>query len=842
MSPQEGKNKRPRYDGWWVALGGLLILGVGAFLWSGSDDRGIENAPVKPTSEDRVHQCGTTSGEVDARLDACLAELDTAPLSRDARELVRSLGDSGKTLTLGPRVDANSPQLALAEVPGARQALLGTDEAAVAQLLRDADVRGLVVYRDLTNALDRDRRVLARLSHHDHLEWFQLRRVTDELFIYTVRHSSTHMPLATGDQLLRGLRARLEGWPVIPRQSWEPTSIRMIGSMRLQGRTLVMRHVTGSNIESALNDLAAKLKRRWDREVAIYGHGTLRERIEDIRLEVHIVMERAPVEPRTRLAIFDLWELGQDGMTFRQRDGVDDQKFSYLPGSEAVTLSINSPDRFLQEGCQQGGWRDTRPWEQDPRTQLDIIRTQHFMEAETGGGPAVRLVRGMPEVTDADLTDDHLRQMLVDGGEWWLTNMHPDGSINYKYWPVQNRASTEYNEVRHILATRDLADTWRYRPDDRYLEGSVRAMDWLKQYTIRGDAPPSPSTNLPHPPAGTLLFRYPLRDQGSKPANQKLGTVAVALLGWVAWADATGDHSEDENIRQMARFVLSMKESNGKFNPYFVPFGHPYYGQKNDIVPGEAALALGKVALYFGEDEWLTFMPDFLDYYEPWWRKRAAKTLETGRWPQGSYSNDTRLDLVQFGPWSVMAARQYYELTGDARAAEFGLEVADWMIDWYQWSEERSPWPDYVGGYYKLPTELPAMQTFCYSEGTAAAYRIAALYAPERKDKYDRSTREALRMLEVMQFDDLDSYFVSRPDLVHGGVKYAMNENKIRIDYVGHGLSTVVQYLDARAADPAVELQLTPWEDLADTTRHVEAQELDGDSSGGDESDEEEGL
>ncbi|MCA9490292.1 MAG: hypothetical protein KC621_10215, partial [Myxococcales bacterium] len=130
------------------------------------------------------------------------------------------------------------------------------------------------------------------------------------------------------------------------------------------------------------------------------------------------------------------------------------------------------------------------------------------------------------------------------------------------------------------------------------------------------------------------------------------------------------------------------------------------------------------------------------------------------------------------------------------------LEVADWMIDSYQWSEERAPWPDYVGGYYKLPEELPAMQTFCYSEGTAAAYSLALQAAPDRKAKYERATRESVRFLATMQFDELDSMFASRPEKIRGGIKYTMNEQKIRIDYVGHGMSTLSQWLDARAEDP----------------------------------------
>ena len=42
---------------------------------------------------------------------------------------------------------------------------------------------------------------------------------------------------------------------------------------------------------------------------------------------------------------------------------------------------------------------------------------------------------------------------------------------------------------------------------------------------------------------------------------------------------------------EMGNFVLHMQEDDGRFNPYYVPATHSYYGERNDIVPGEAALA-----------------------------------------------------------------------------------------------------------------------------------------------------------------------------------------------------------------------------------------------------------
>lgn len=816
--------------GWkeWVATGLTVAVVTGAIVWTNWERANAPEGPAsRPSDQDRERGCTGLAGEPAARLHACLDALSRTALSSPVEKLLSDIGDDSKVLALA-RVDPGFAVSQLSEVGGLEAALLDDDEHAVAKLLRAAGVRGVVVHRDLTNALDRDDAVLARLAHHDHLEWFQLRYVTSELLVYTVRTSRVRLPVDTGDLLLKGLRARLSGSPLLPTQGWNPETIRLVGTARLQGQTLVMRHVLGAHeanerrppIERALDELADKMTRDWERKVQTHGHGSLLDRLDELRLEIHVVMEKAPVEPRSRFEIFDLWEMGVDGVMFRQREPAKgetlDEKFTFLPGSELVARSMRSADDFLKAAAREFGWRDERPWEKDPRTRLDLVRDQHFMEALPGGGPAIRLVRGMPEVPLDHVTDRTVQDMLVAGGEWWLANQYPDGKFEYKYWPEQNRRSTDYNEVRHILGARDLADVWRYRRDDRYLAGARRSMDWLLKYEVDARAPVEGP--LPHPPEGTTLFRVPSYAEATptEPVNQKLGTVAVALLGWIAWAEATGSRSEDDRIRKMAKFVVANQEPDGRFAPYYVQPGHPYERERNDIVPGEAMLALALVAEYFDEPEWIGDRYDkFKAYYQPWFRTRAVRRVPTGRWPHDIYENQDRLDLVQFGPWSVMAANQVHRLTKNPAAAEFGLEVADWMIDSYQWTAERSPWPDYVGGYYKLPEELPAMQTFCYSEGTAAAYALATRHAPERKGKYEQATKEAIRFLEVMQFDELDSYFAALPEKIRGGIKYTMNEEKVRIDYVGHGLSTLTQWLDARRADPTVAFDVADPADLA---------------------------
>jgi len=281
--------------------------------------------------------------------------------------------------------------------------------------------------------------------------------------------------------------------------------------------------------------------------------------------------------------------------------------------------------------------------------------------------------------------------------------------------------------------------------------------------------------------------------------------VVVNLLGIIDLARATDSTEWDEQLVEMGNFILFMQDDTGRFDGYHVDKDHPYYGAKNDIVPGEAALALVYLAEYFDDDRWIATLPKYFEYYKPWYAERAKKADATAPWPKYTYDNATRLDLVQFGPWTVMAANAYHRRTGDEDAAAFGLEIARWMIETYEWTEETAPFPDYIGGYYKLPDELPAMQAFCYAEGVAAAYTLALRFRPEEAAYFEQHTRESMRFGLQMQYNDYSTYAFSRPDQVDGGIRYAMNETKVRIDYVHHGLSAFYQWVKAAETDPTLD-------------------------------------
>lgn len=662
-----------------------------------------------------------------------------------------------------------------------KAALLASDEKEAVDLLLSKGAKFIVLHSRVAPSADRHKKVLSRLYHHDHLERASLFHVGHGLMYYVLREQPLQFPpqLALASALY--LKAKIKGGevPAFPNVQSELGYWDIVGTIRGQGQELAIAMGRAPTLQGALDEVAADLEVYHRREVELFGFPPLAEHIDDLNIEIHRIYERAYIEPRSEDVLQEMWEMGIDG-AFILRDFQGDMQRAVLPGAVAYTRAIRSADRFLRTAASYHKMSERRPW-RDPDCHFEVFRTIHYMV--TPDGRMDLLYRGVPPAPMSSITLDEAEDIVLRSAEWYNRNMREDGSVTYKMWPSENRYSNEYNIVRHTLATWNLVQAWQLDPRPEYLEQAERALEFTNRYLVEDE-----ENNMAYYDFNNVT---------------KLGTAVVQLLGIIELAKAQQTDKYDELIKKLGRFTLYMQLDSGTFDGYHVPPDHPYYKQKNDIVPGEAALALVYIADYFDDDSWIETLPGYWDYFEPWYYERKKKADPTAPAPWHTYENNTRLDLVQFGPWTVMAADAYYRRTQDEEVADFALDIARWMIETYEWTEENAPFPDYIGGYYKLPGELPAMQAFCYAEGTAAAYSLAMQAGREEERKFfEQHTREAVRFARQMQYDERSAYPFSRDWEVYGGIRYAMNETKVRIDYVHHGLSAVFQYVMAAKRDP----------------------------------------
>lgn len=763
----------------------LLALGLGLGVTLGFSCQSPDGGPSAVVS--RNGGITVTAPTYEGRAETAWKAADNIRLSDKTADVVRRVKTPIAVDVVGKfsGLPADIQMISIADDPAVRKLLMETDEKAAAEAVRAAGAKVLAIHADLRPSMDRSKRVLSRLYNHDDLRYFQLIRVENGALVYLVVDEPLALTPEVATAAIGWLRERMAGRAPKPFPPLKPerSNWTLIASLRGQGQELAFSLAEGPTIDKALLEIADDLETMHRRQREILGFPRLSVAIADLTIELHRVTERAEVMPRGESELEDLWEMGIDGAILLDRVGEKKQS-GVWPGSVASTRGITKADSFLKGIAKDFRWDSVRPWRDSDEVELELIRTVHYMEVpatEADTPRVVALYRGTTAVPMDFVNRTSVRDAILLAAEWYLANLQPDGMVTYKFWPEDNRYSNEYNHVRHTLATWNLWQAYTLDPRPEFLEGAIRAQKW----SLRALGEKDGMAYMTH--AG----------------QTKLGSVVVALLGMIEVAKTTGDHSNDELMRKFGKFVMFMQAESGTFRGYWNPKTGEFPDLVNDIVPGEAALSLVYLYEYFNDPQYLEPLPRFFAYYKPWYGERAARRNGGGPWPAYTYDNDTRLELVQFGPWTVMAAAAYTRVKPDAHdVAAFGLEVGKWMIDTYEYTEDNAPYPDYVGGYYKFEGELPAMQAFCYAEGTAAAYDMALRMDPAQAPFFEKHTREAIRFGFQMQHDGIDSRYYSRDEEILGGIKYAMNEPKVRIDYVHHGLSAMYQWLRASEKDP----------------------------------------
>ncbi|MDP2315588.1 MAG: hypothetical protein Q8P41_22000 [Pseudomonadota bacterium] len=755
-----------------------MLLSLALALVLGCQEGGTTPSAVVLASNDGIL---VSAPGYRARVEMAWTQADSVSLSNDGAAFVKEV-KAPVYVDVPGKINGLDPSISVKDIQGDAklvELMLGTDEAAAADALRETGARVLIVHSALRPSMDRSKNVMSRLYNHDGLDRFQLARVEEGALIYLVVDKPLQFSPELARQSIAWLRESLSGKkpalfpPVKPeRNKWT-----LVASLRAHGQELAFSLAEGATLDRALMEIANDLETMHRRGKEPLGFPPLAYQMDDISIELHRVTERAHVVPRDEGTLEDLFEIGIDGAILLDRVG-DKKQSGVWPGSVSSTRGITKADSFLRGIAKDFKWDSLRPW-RESETELEMIRTVHYLEVPGKG--VVPMYRGTPPVPLDFVNQTTVRESILLAGEWYLANLNAEGEVTYKFWPEENRYSNEYNHVRHTLATWNLWQAYTLDPRPEFLEGAIRAQDWTLRWLGEKD--------------GMAYMTHA--------GQTKLGSVVVALLGMIEVAKTTGDHSNDELMRKFGKFVMFMQADSGTFRGYWNPKTGEFPAQVNDIVPGEAALSLIYLYEYFNDPQYLEPLPKFFAYYKPWFEERAAKKSEGGPWPAYTYDNATRLELVQFGPWTVMAAAAYTRVKPEAKdVAAFGLDVGRWMIDTYEYTEDNAPFPDYVGGYYKFAGELPAMQAFCYAEGTAAAYDMALRMDAAQAPYFEKHTREAVRMGFQMQHDGIDSNFYSRPLEIMGGIKYALNEPKVRIDYVHHGLSAMYQWLMASRTDP----------------------------------------
>jgi hypothetical protein len=140
--------------------------------------------------------------------------------------------------------------------------------------------------------------------------------------------------------------------------------------------------------------------------------------------------------------------------------------------------------------------------------------------------------------------------------------------------------------------------------------------------------------------------------------------------------------------------------------------------------------------------------------------------------------------------WMMQAFGKWWETTGNPLFADFVFEVGDWILRHQQ---------EKTGAFINdHQSDSPGYTTALYLEGIAVGAKVAASSGDSgRHHRYVDSLTRGFAFVDRLTIQQRDASLLPNPEFAIGGLRQSIYASEIRVDFVQHSLSAI---LDAMAA------------------------------------------
>jgi hypothetical protein len=388
---------------------------------------------------------------------------------------------------------------------------------------------------------------------------------------------------------------------------------------------------------------------------------------------------------------------------------------------------------------------------EDDVADMRVYRFRSDAHVESAGhDAALPVFRGMV-APPPKATPDLLLRAVRAGADYLARVVGPDGRYDYLYRPLEDKHDTGYGWLRHAGATYALLEAYGQFGTPAYRTAAERALGLLKS-RVRQD------------PASGGAYVV----DGSDEEQQKSGGAGLALIAFAQHAAVTGDRSNMETMRALARFIIKQQSEDGHFrNNADV---ERETGQKLKREPtyyqGEATLALLRLYALDPQQQYVDAARRSADWVV---RVRDAFTSE---------------DNQEHDHWICYALNETYRVAPDPAYVEHAHKIAR-AIERKQRGSDAAE-PDLVGTYW-----------FGGEMSNIASTRVEAFdsnvvlsrFAGKPDDWLLQPATKTAAWMLGQQFDAENDYWLKNPPRAEGGVRESLLVSDVRIDTVQHAMS-----------------------------------------------------
>lgn len=348
------------------------------------------------------------------------------------------------------------------------------------------------------------------------------------------------------------------------------------------------------------------------------------------------------------------------------------------------------------------------------------------------------------------------RERALAGADWIARTANARGRYCYHYHPKSDRFDyKQYNEVRHAGTTYALYQCYELGGEASWLDVGARACDWMR------------ASSLPSPHGGRAF---------SFEGRCKLGGQALAIVALLERRRVLGDESQDDLIADLTTFMSAMEQTQSPgqyFNSYIAHSGRLMMAPLSDYYPGEALLALTRLAQHFPDGPFLdqaVRAADFLVF------ERDGDIPAAGVVPRHDH-------------WLAMALSELYPLhpkPGYATVAY--LQAGAMMLG--QYPPSHPSW--LLIGAARRGKSANFTSTATKAEAMNAVWNLASFIGDdEMVDQVSEACVRTAQFQMRVQYDANLSRNFPVPGNVVGAWPQDEEESLVRVDFVQHNISAL---------------------------------------------------
>lgn len=362
---------------------------------------------------------------------------------------------------------------------------------------------------------------------------------------------------------------------------------------------------------------------------------------------------------------------------------------------------------------------------------------------------------GARELQPGPLADLALARAKM-GATWLAGVAREDGSFFYIYYPeAREFEALDYNEVRHAGTTYSMFQAYGALGDEAVLDAAELGAQYIDDHSVpAGD--------------GSLAFVYE--------GQMKLGGQALALVALLERRRVLGDDTHDELISGLSEFMMSLEladEPGRYYQSYDAKLEEPSLEPDSDYYPGEALLALTRLAQHFPDGPYLDAAVRAAEYLV---HQRDGDIPREGQVPREDH-------------WLALALSELYQLRPEAAYRDVAYLQAESMIE----NQFTAADGAMRAGGSRLQSPINYTSTATKGEALVAVWAMAAATGDdEAADRYAAAARRNTQFQLRVQFTSENTELFPDPERVIGAWGKDTLDPWIRIDFVQHNISALI--------------------------------------------------